>query len=118
MAAPLRPLHGLAVRWAEREAGVDFSQAAPEKLLASIRCPVALVQAGSDAFVKPADRDRLTRVLAGRQNDADRQWVCTKANHVECIRQDPMAYLDLLRDFTDGMSRAGDLPAGTCNECG
>jgi len=101
----------VAYRLAQYWGKCDFAAVRPVALLAAIRCPILLVQAGDDPIVNATEQETLRAALRSRGNLADVIWDLPDVAHVLGFADDPVGYRKRIEDF---LSRALPTPAVVC----
>lgn len=96
---PLPSMLPWVIRWAEKRAGVRFSDARPLSTLAQCACPVMLIHGDADLFVPHEQVLQIGEVLIKRQNPRDEHSIIEDAEHVLSLAKDSGGYQERLSTF-------------------
>lgn len=80
--------------------GIDFGQLAPKELLASVPCPVLLIQAGDDRLVSDVDRSEMEERIRGRRDS--HALTIGNAPHLLGLSMAPGEYAHCVSNFIFG----------------
>jgi hypothetical protein len=115
--APGRLLQRQAIALAEWLTNADYDSVRPADLIPRVPCPVLLIEAGNDSFIRSQDRKALASAIADHppEHGAAAIWTVNNADHLMAISADLQGYrMELCRflaTIPDARTPAPSLPA-------
>ena len=98
---PGRWVQSAAIALAARMTGADVDAINPAELIASLKCPVMVIEAGNDWSLSPEDRGALKSAVdrhAPQYGPAE-LWTVEGAGHLMSLVADPNAYREKVGQF-------------------
>lgn len=110
MGAPGRVLQRQAIALAEWITDADYDSVRPSDLIPQIPCPVLLIAAGNDPFIRAEDREALQRAVAAHPQERGTAeiWTVDGVEHLMAMSADPQGYRTVLSRFLATTASIGD----------